>query len=370
MKKVKELFSSPRNVVIAIVCMAAGLAVVAGGVKFAAEARGKSGSLDRTAALRFALADAGVAESEITVTKQKLGQEDGKNYYEIDFYTSDYLYEYEIDAVTGAVAGVSIEARFGAPAGGAAGAGGQTGQQEGVQGQPGGGQSGQPGQSGSGQGQSGEQGQTGSQSGDGQGQPGSSQGQPGQAGQSAGGQGQSGSSQQDGKVTLDVAKSMALSDAGVSESAAAFTKTQLDWDDGIEVYEIEFYTSEAEYDYEINAATGAIVSRDVENFQHGEQPGSHQGHSGVHAGQQDQSGGQGQSGASDSYIGETRAKEIAASHAGFQVSEVVFTKAELDWDDGVAEYEVEFLKDRTEYEYSIDAVTGAVLEHEQDHDHD
>ena len=62
------------------------------------------------------------------------------------------------------------------------------------------------------------------------------------------------------------AKSIALKDAGVSASSATFTKTKLDYEDGIRVYEIEFYTNSAEYEYEINAKTGKIRDKDVEYF--------------------------------------------------------------------------------------------------------
>lgn len=62
------------------------------------------------------------------------------------------------------------------------------------------------------------------------------------------------------------AKSIALKDAGVSASSATFTKTKLDYEDGIRVYEIEFYTNSAEYEYEISAKTGKIRDMDVEHF--------------------------------------------------------------------------------------------------------
>jgi len=35
---------------------------------------------------------------------------------------------------------------------------------------------------------------------------------------------------------------------------------ELDTDDGVQVYEIEFKVGNVEYDYEINAISGAIIS--------------------------------------------------------------------------------------------------------------
>lgn len=39
----------------------------------------------------------------------------------------------------------------------------------------------------------------------------------------------------------------------------------------------------------------------------------------------------------------------------------MFLRANLDWDDGRMKYEVEFYSGTTEYDYDIDAVTGAIL---------
>lgn len=70
-------------------------------------------------------------------------------------------------------------------------------------------------------------------------------------------------------ITEAEAKSIALKDAGVKESAAVFLTVRLDWDDGRPEYEVEFYSGQTEYDYEIHAVTGAILSsdRDLENFE-------------------------------------------------------------------------------------------------------
>ena len=43
-----------------------------------------------------------------------------------------------------------------------------------------------------------------------------------------------------------------------------------------------------------------------------------------------------------------------------KAADAIFVKAGLDWDDGRTEYEVEFYAGNTEYDYSIDATTGAI----------
>ena len=60
------------------------------------------------------------------------------------------------------------------------------------------------------------------------------------------------------------AKSIALNHAGVSENEAYDMDIELDDEDGILVYEVEFKSGNMEYDYEINAATGAILKHETE----------------------------------------------------------------------------------------------------------
>ena len=60
------------------------------------------------------------------------------------------------------------------------------------------------------------------------------------------------------------AKSIALNHAGVSESKAYDMEIELDEEDGMLVYEVEFKSGGMEYSYEINAATGAIVEQEAE----------------------------------------------------------------------------------------------------------
>ena len=56
------------------------------------------------------------------------------------------------------------------------------------------------------------------------------------------------------------------------------------------------------------------------------------------------------------------------THAGAAESEVSKLKTKRDFEDGRLEYEVEFVKDGWEYEYSIDAATGQVLKFEKEKD--
>ena len=72
---------------------------------------------------------------------------------------------------------------------------------------------------------------------------------------------------------------------------------------------------------------------------------------------------------SENLISKERAKKIALDHAGYEESEVRFVKAKLDRDDGRYEYEIEFRADgNIEYDYSINAVNGKIVEFDRDYE--
>ena len=62
------------------------------------------------------------------------------------------------------------------------------------------------------------------------------------------------------------------------------------------------------------------------------------------------------------YIGTAEAKNVALENAGLTASQVKFTDVELDDKNGTHYYQVEFTADGKEYEYDIDALTGAIIE--------
>ena len=135
------------------------------------------------------------------------------------------------------------------------------------------------------------------------------------------------------KISLAKAKSKALKNANVKKSKAKFIKTKLDYDDGIQVYDIEFKTKNKKYDYEITAKSGKIISKEVKKIAN----------------------------SSGKKITMAKAKSIALKNAGFKSSQVTFTKAKLDYDDGLQVYEIEFYKGHYEYEYEINAKTGKII---------
>ena len=61
-------------------------------------------------------------------------------------------------------------------------------------------------------------------------------------------------------ISVDKAKEIALNHAGLAANQVSFVKAEKDMDDGIVKYDIEFYYNNREYNYEINANNGNIMS--------------------------------------------------------------------------------------------------------------
>lgn len=153
-------------------------------------------------------------------------------------------------------------------------------------------------------------------------------------------------------ITQAQAQEIALSHAGYALADVTMLKAELDKDDSIVEYEVEFLVGNQEFDYEINASTGEITSFDneVETPKLATPPATTT------------------TTTATTVISEQEAKEIALSHAGVQESEISRLTIELDEDDGIQEYEVEWSVGKTEYEYEINALTGAILGHSKEVD--
>ena len=146
------------------------------------------------------------------------------------------------------------------------------------------------------------------------------------------------------KITADEAKRIALAHAKLAEKDVTFVKVELELEDNNRYeYDVDFYSRNVEYDYEIDAVSGAILSadRDIENYVIPTQPST--------AAANTQS----------SEISVEKAKQIALSHAG--VGSARFKKAKLDYENGIKVYEIEFKVGNLEYEYDINVSNGAVI---------
>lgn len=150
-------------------------------------------------------------------------------------------------------------------------------------------------------------------------------------------------------ITADEAEQAALSHAGISSSDVSYITCELDFDDGIMVYEVEFISESTEYDYDINAIDKSVLKFSTERADNYSPSG------------QGGSSGSGSSGSAGSITG-AEAQQAAFSHAG--VSGATVIKAEYDRDDN--KYEIEFIAGSYKYEYEISAADGRVIESEKE----
>ena len=142
-------------------------------------------------------------------------------------------------------------------------------------------------------------------------------------------------------IGVTAAEDAALTHAGVSREASIFEATEWELKKGVAVYEVDFVSGGAEYEYVVNALTGAVISHKREGKS---------------------------TDAATGYIGEKSAKAAALAHAGLTADEVRFESTEADVKNGKTVYEIEFTSGGYEYEYEIDALTGDILKADRERD--
>lgn len=148
-------------------------------------------------------------------------------------------------------------------------------------------------------------------------------------------------SQTDGsQISEEEAKSIALKDAGLTDDQVSSIRIKLGTDDGVWQYEVEFYADNKEYDYDIDAASGKILSKDMDiedDFR---------------------------SSSSKVSISEDDAKKIALKKVSGATEQDI--RIHLDNDDGKMIYEGSIVYKEREYEFEIDANSGNILEWEEE----
>ena len=151
-------------------------------------------------------------------------------------------------------------------------------------------------------------------------------------------------------ISADEAKQIAVSDANFNENDVSFTKVKQDHDDGILNWEIEFIANNAKYEYEINANNGSILKFEKKSFSNnGNVANVNQNATNINKNANAQG------------IDVEKAKLIAVQNAGLDINNVTFIKQKYDIDDGIAQWEIEFVSNNNKYEYEISASDGRVL---------
>ncbi len=136
-------------------------------------------------------------------------------------------------------------------------------------------------------------------------------------------------------ITSDEAEANAISHAGFSADQVTVVKNKLDYEDGQAVYEVEFYAGEnQEYDYEIDAGTGAVLSLDYDAEHYAP--------------------------ASGTPVTAEEARKLALSKVSGASDGDIF-EFETDYDDGGTKYEGKIIFEGAEYQFEIDAANGSFL---------
>ena len=144
-----------------------------------------------------------------------------------------------------------------------------------------------------------------------------------------------------GTVDEEMAQKIALEHAGVKATDATITKSKLDYEGRRQVYEIEWYAGGKKYDYEIAVDTGEILSSAYD----------------------EKTSGWSVSNSSNVTVSEADAKQTALGRVSGATQKDI-CEWKFDYDDGRPEYEGKIIYGGTEYDFTIDASSGAVVEWE------
>ena len=170
-------------------------------------------------------------------------------------------------------------------------------------------------------------------------------------------------------IGKDKAADIALEDASLSESDVTRLRISKDTDNGKGIYEVEFTMNTTEYEYEILASNGDILSADFKELQGSSDPQPQGSNDPQPQGSSDpQPQGSGSHDSSnhgavpqaDVQISSEQASKLALDRVPGATEQDL--KIELDYDDGYYKYEGDIIYDQKEYEFEIDANTGDFLE--------
>lgn len=264
-----------------------------------------SGLLTDDKILEIVYADAKVLASQVTLEKCKLDYDDGTAEYEVDFRVGKTEYDYEVDAKTGKILKKEID-------------------------------------------------------------------RPASASTNTG----STSTTNKNLLSESQALSKAYADAGVKASQVTLLQCKLDEDYGIWTYEIEFKVGRNEYDYELNAKTGAVLDRDIDLYEeeyddrYDDDDDDRYDDDRYEDDDEDDRPAAVtkpvETPAASSTISRSKALSIAYAKAGVSGSNVYDLECELDNDDGRSVYDISFSVGNAEYDFEINALTGAILDWEKD----
>jgi len=162
-----------------------------------------------------------------------------------------------------------------------------------------------------------------------------------------------------GKLALfargkDAAAYAAEQYAGTTAVDSVTAEVDPELDESPAHYEVELQTAWGEFEYLVDAYTGKVLSGQKDLLA----AVSASNETTKPSGQKPAPSGTVQD------IGYAKAKSIALNHAGLSENQAYDMDIELDDEDGTLVYEIEFKSGNMEYDYEIDAASGAILKHE------
>ena len=170
-------------------------------------------------------------------------------------------------------------------------------------------------------------------------------------------------------IGMDAARSAAEEYAGTTAMDSVTAEVDPELDESPAHYEVELQTARGEFKYLVDAYTGKVLSGQKDLLAaasasnettkpSGQKPTSASNETTKPSDQKPAPSGTVQD------IGYAKAKSIALNHAGLRENQAYDMDIELDDEDGKLVYEVEFKSGNMEYDYEIDAASGAILKHE------
>ena len=174
-------------------------------------------------------------------------------------------------------------------------------------------------------------------------------------------------------IGMDAARSAAEEYAGTTAVDSVTAEVDPELDESPAHYEVELQTARGEFKYLVDAYTGKVLSGQKDLLAavsasnettkpSGQKPASASNETTKPSDQKPAPSGTVQD------IGYAKAKSIALNHAGLRENQAYDMDIELDDEDGTLIYEVEFKSGNMEYDYEIDAASGAILKHETELD--
>ena len=162
-------------------------------------------------------------------------------------------------------------------------------------------------------------------------------------------------------IGMDAARTAAEEYAGTTAVDSVTAEVDSELDEFPAHYEVELHTAWGEFEYLVDAYTGKVISGQKDLLTTASTPSTPNVTTKPSDQKPDPSG-------TAQDIGYAKAKSIALNHAGVSENEAYDMDIELDDEDGILVYEVEFKSGNMKYDYEINAATGAILKHESELD--